>query len=93
MTVRIPQAGDVPFRHASPHEATPGSARLHTQLIILASRRQVTRFVSQLVNWTPNGDIDHVGIVTSTNSSTVITIEGNSDERVKPTLTPALTAP
>jgi hypothetical protein len=34
-------------------------------------------------DWEQNGDIDHVGIVTSVNSSTVYTIEGNSGNRTK----------
>ncbi|TMR02414.1 CHAP domain-containing protein, partial [Nonomuraea turkmeniaca] len=34
-------------------------------------------------DWDQSGDIDHVGIVTSANSSTVYTIEGNSGDRIK----------
>ncbi|MEV6866318.1 CHAP domain-containing protein [Streptosporangium subroseum] len=34
-------------------------------------------------DWEQNGDIDHVGIVSSANSSTVSTIEGNSGDRIK----------
>ncbi|MEO3807983.1 FG-GAP-like repeat-containing protein [Sphaerisporangium sp. B11E5] len=34
-------------------------------------------------DWDQSGDIDHVGIVTSANSSTITTIEGNSSDRIK----------
>ncbi|MEV0390744.1 CHAP domain-containing protein, partial [Nonomuraea sp. NPDC050643] len=34
-------------------------------------------------DWDQSGDIDHVGIVTSANGSTVYTIEGNSGNRTK----------
>ncbi|MEV0592501.1 CHAP domain-containing protein, partial [Nonomuraea cavernae] len=34
-------------------------------------------------DWDQSGDIDHVGIVSSANSSTVYTIEGNSDDRIR----------
>ncbi|MEV4172455.1 CHAP domain-containing protein [Nonomuraea sp. NPDC049709] len=34
-------------------------------------------------DWEQNGDIDHVGIVTSATSTTVYTIEGNSGDRIK----------
>ncbi|WP_203982391.1 CHAP domain-containing protein, partial [Sphaerisporangium rufum] len=34
-------------------------------------------------DWDHDGDIDHVGIVSSANSSTVYTIEGNSGDRTK----------
>ncbi|MDH2426498.1 FG-GAP-like repeat-containing protein [Sphaerisporangium sp. TRM90804] len=34
-------------------------------------------------DWDQSGDIDHVGIVTSANASTVTTIEGNSGDRVQ----------
>ena len=34
-------------------------------------------------DWDQSGDIDHVGIVTSANASTVYTIEGNSGDRTK----------
>ncbi|MEU6789393.1 CHAP domain-containing protein [Nonomuraea angiospora] len=34
-------------------------------------------------DWDQSGDIDHVGIVTSSNASTVYTIEGNSGDAIK----------
>ncbi|MGP3954408.1 FG-GAP-like repeat-containing protein [Nonomuraea sp. 3N208] len=34
-------------------------------------------------DWDQSGDIDHVGIVTSANASTVYTIEGNSGDRTR----------
>ncbi|MDH2430707.1 CHAP domain-containing protein [Sphaerisporangium sp. TRM90804] len=34
-------------------------------------------------DWDQSGDIDHVGIVTSSDGSTVYTIEGNSGDRIK----------
>ncbi|MEU7835241.1 MULTISPECIES: CHAP domain-containing protein [unclassified Nonomuraea] len=38
---------------------------------------------SLVFDWDQSGDIDHVGIVTSANASTVYTIEGNSGNRIK----------
>ncbi|MEV0310285.1 FG-GAP-like repeat-containing protein [Nonomuraea fuscirosea] len=38
---------------------------------------------SVVFDWDQSGDIDHVGIVSSANGSTVYTIEGNSGDRIK----------